>query len=169
MERARDKMRQLILSKVEDFVKMISYLKNASTQINRLESRLSAKLLKYHDLYNGAVSINPSELGKIKTKSNFDSGLDNLVNPMADVRTECEALKAEILKISIETNKKIVEHVSDARMQEILHQRYVLCLSWDEIAAQIWNDRTGMMGVCANTAHKLHRQALNEFNANFEQ
>ena len=101
-----------------------------------------------------ATSITPIIDG-LPRKSSVSSKIEKATVQIVDAERRLAELADEYAATTIELSEKIYQRVQGGKMREILFQRYVLCKSFDEIAADMNYDTTHI--------YRLHKRGKQEY------
>lgn len=101
-----------------------------------------------------ATNITPIIDG-LPRKSSVSSKIENAAVQIVDAQRRLDELADEYATTTIELSEKIYQRVKGGKMREILFQRYVLCKSFAEIAADMNYDTTHI--------YRLHKRGKQEY------
>ena len=128
-------------------------------RIRDAESDLRNAEMDYQRARDDVMNLKEIEYDKDKVSN---SHIGDLLDAIAALEKYAERVNAkwdELIAMREEAKVQI-EQIADGRYREVLHRRYLQGESWEYIAVGL--------GYAYHHIHKLHGQALNEFEAVFE-
>lgn len=124
-------------------------------QIKKLDRQIQNKIYEYVQIKEMSVSITVSTEGERVQSSGCKDKIGDLVVKMIAIQEDINKLidkRADIIKV--------IEQVSDADNYDILHKRYVQCMTWEAIATSIIKKNGEQMSYQWVT--ELHKRALKD-------
>ena len=127
--------------------------------IRDAESDLRSAEMDYQRARDDVMNLKAIEYDKDKISN---SHIGDLSDAIAALEKYAERVSEQWGRLIVmrEEAKAQIEQIADGRYREVLHRRYLQGESWEYIAVG--------MGYAYHHIHKLHGQALNEFEAVFE-
>ena len=128
-------------------------------RIRDAESDLRSAELDYQRARDEVMNLKAIEYDKDKVSNSHIGDLSDAIAALEKYAERVNAKWNELIAMRTEAEKQI-EQIVDGRYREVLHRRYLQGESWEYIAVGL--------GYAYHHIHKLHGQALNEFEAVFE-
>ena len=128
-------------------------------RIRDAESDLRSAELDYQRARDDVMNLKAIEYDKDKVSNSHIGDLSDAIAALEKYAERVNA-KWDALVVMREEAKERIGEIADGRYREVLHRRYLQGESWEYIAVG--------MGYAYHHIHKLHGQALNEFEAVFE-
>ena len=128
-------------------------------RIRDAESDLRSAEMDYQRARDDLMNLKAIEYDKDKVSNSHIGDLSDAIAALEKYAERVNA-KWDALLAMREEAKTRIEQIADGRYREVLHRRYLQGESWEYIAVG--------MGYAYHHIHKLHGQALNEFEAVFE-
>ena len=128
-------------------------------RIRDAESDLRSAEMDYQRARDGVMNLKAIEYDKDKVSNSHIGDLSDAIAALEKYAARVSE-QWDWLIVMREEAKAQIEQIADGRYREVLHRRYLQGESWEYIAVG--------MGYAYHHIHKLHGQALNEFEAVFE-
>ena len=128
-------------------------------RIRDAESDLRSAEMDYQRARDDVMNLKAIEYDKDKVSNSHIGDLSDAIAALEKYAARVSE-QWERLNVMREEAKAQIEQIADGRYREVLHRRYLQGESWEYIAVG--------MGYAYHHIHKLHGQALNEFEAVFE-
>ena len=128
-------------------------------RIRDAESDLRSAEMDYQRARDDVMNLKAIEYDKDKVSNSHIGDLSDAIAALEKYAERVSAKWGELIAMREEAKERIGE-IADGRYREVLHRRYLQGESWEYIAVG--------MGYAYHHIHKLHGQALNEFEAVFE-
>ena len=128
-------------------------------RIRDAQSDLRSAELDYQRARDDVMNLKAIEYDKDKVSNSHIGDLSDAIAALEKYAERVNA-KWDALVVMREEAKERIGEIADGRYREVLHRRYLQGESWEYIAVG--------MGYAYHHIHKLHGQALNEFEAVFE-
>lgn len=128
-------------------------------RIRDAESDLRSAEMDYQRARDDVMNLKAIEYDKDKVSNSHIGDLSDAIAALEKYAARVSE-QWDRLIVMREEAKAQIEQIADGRYREVLHRRYLQGESWEYIAVG--------MGYAYHHIHKLHGQALNEFEAVFE-
>ncbi|WP_315443314.1 hypothetical protein [uncultured Selenomonas sp.] len=128
-------------------------------RIRDAESDLRSAEMDYQRARDDVMNLKAIEYDKDKVSNSHIGDLSDAIAALEKYASRVSE-QWDRLIVMREEAKAQIEQIADGRYREVLHRRYLQGESWEYIAVG--------MGYAYHHIHKLHGQALNEFEAVFE-
>lgn len=128
-------------------------------RIRDAESDLRSAEMDYQRARDDVMNLKAIEYDKDKVSNSHIGDLSDAIAALEKYAARVSE-QWDRLIVMREEAKAQIEQIADGRYREVLHSRYLQGESWEYIAVG--------MGYSYHHIHKLHGQALNEFEAVFE-
>ena len=128
-------------------------------RIRDAERDLRSAEMDYQRARDDVMNLKAIEYDKGKVSNSHIGDLSDAISALEKYAERVNAKWDELIAMREEAKERIGE-IADGRYREVLHRRYLQGESWEYIAVG--------MGYAYHHIHKLHGQALNEFEAVFE-
>lgn len=128
-------------------------------RIRDAESDLRSAEMDYQRARDDVMNLKAIEYDKDKISNSHIGDLSDAIAALEKYAARVSE-QWDRLIVMREEAKAQIEQIADGRYREVLHRRYLQGESWEYIAVG--------MGYAYHHIHKLHGQALNEFEAVFE-
>lgn len=128
-------------------------------RIRDTESDLRSAEQDYQRARDDVMNLKAIQYDKDKVNNSHIGDLSDAIAALEKYAERVNAKWDELIALRTEAEKQI-EQIVDGRYREVLHRRYLQGESWEYIAVGL--------GYAYHHIHKLHGQALNEFEAVFE-
>lgn len=128
-------------------------------RIRDAESDLRNAEMDYQRARDDVMNLKAIEYDKDKISNSHIGDLSDAIAALEKYAARVNE-QWDRLIVTREEAKAQIEQIADGRYREVLHRRYLQGESWEYIAVG--------MGYAYHHIHKLHGQALNEFEAVFE-
>lgn len=128
-------------------------------RIRDAESDLRSAEMDYQRARDDVMNLKAIEYDKDKVSNSHIGDLSDAIAALEKYAARVSE-QWERLIVMREEAKAQIEQIADGRYREVLHRRYLQGESWEYIAVG--------MGYAYHHIHKLHGQALNQFEAVFE-
>ena len=128
-------------------------------RIRDAESDLRSAEMDYQRARDDVMNLKAIEYDKDKVNNSHIGDLSDAIAALEKYAARVSE-QWDRLIVMREEAKAQIEQIADGRYREVLHRRYLQGESWEYIAVG--------MGYAYHHIHKLHGQALNEFEAVFE-
>lgn len=127
-------------------------------RIRDTESDLRSAEQDYQRARDDVMNLKAIQYDKDKVSNSHIGDLSDAIAALEKYAERVNAKWDELIAMREEAKERIGE-IADGRYREVLHRRYLQGESWEYIAVG--------MGYTYHHIHKLHGQALNEFEAVF--
>ena len=128
-------------------------------RIRDAESDLRSAEMDYQHARDDVMNLKAIEYDKDKISNSHIGDLSDAIAALEKYAARVSEQWGRLI-VMREEAKAQIEQIADGRYREVLHRRYLQGESWEYIAVG--------MGYAYHHIHKLHGQALNEFEAVFE-
>ena len=128
-------------------------------RIRDAESDLRSAEMDYQRARDDVMNLKAIEYDKDKISNSHIGDLSDAIAALEKYAARVSE-QWDRLIVMREEAKAQIEQIADGRYREVLYRRYLQGESWEYIAVG--------MGYAYHHIHKLHGQALNEFEAVFE-
>ena len=128
-------------------------------RIRDAESDLRSAEMDYQCARDDVMNLKAIEYDKDKISNSHIGDLSDAIAALEKYAARVSEQWDRLIAMREEAKAQI-EQIADGRYREVLHRRYLRGESWEYIAVG--------MGYAYHHIHKLHGQALNEFEAVFE-
>lgn len=128
-------------------------------RIRDAESDLRSAEMDYQRARDDVMNLKAIEYDKDKVSNSHIGDLSDAIAALEKYAERVNAKWDELVVMREEAKERIGE-IADGRYREVLYRRYLQGESWEYIAVG--------MGYAYHHIHKLHGQALNEFEVVFE-
>ena len=128
-------------------------------RVRDAESDLRSAEMDYQRARDDVMNLKAIEYDKDKVSNSHIGDLSDAIAALEKYAARVSE-QWDRLIVMREEAKAQIEQIADGRYREVLHRRYLQGESWEYIAVG--------MGYAYHHIHKLHGQALNEFEAVFE-
>ena len=128
-------------------------------RVRDAESDLRSAEMDYQRARDDVMNLKAIEYDKDKVNNSHIGDLSDAIAALEKYAARVSEQWDRLIAMREEAKERIGE-IADGRYREVLHRRYLQGESWEYIAVG--------MGYAYHHIHKLHGQALNEFEAVFE-